>query len=221
MASGEETRIAVLGMGRFGLSVCEELMKLGAEVLAVDSDPGLIQGLTNDVTHAAVADTTDAEALRQLGIPDFKKVVVAIGTNIEASILTVSTLADFKIPKIMAKAVSRQHGRILQRVGAHYVVAPEHDMGERVAHRIMGGILDYIQFDDDYAMVKTVAPAAAVGHTLAESAIRSKLGVTIVAVKRRNGEFTYATQQTVIERGDVLIVGGSVSSVEQFAELPS
>lgn len=222
MASNAETRIAVLGMGRFGLSVCDELMKLGAEVLAVDSDPKLIQGLTNDVTHAAVADTTDPEALEQLGIPDFKKVVVAIGTNIEASILTVSTLADFKIPKILAKAISRQHSRILQRVGAHYVVAPEHDMGERVAHRIMGGILDYIQFDDDYAMVKTVAPHAAVGHTLGESAIRSKLGVTVVAVKRRGDKsFNYATQQTIIEKGDVLIVGGTVSDVEEFAELPS
>jgi trk system potassium uptake protein TrkA len=221
LASNEESRIAVLGLGRFGLSVCEELMKLGAEVLAIDSDPKIIQSLTNDVTHAAVADTTDVEALEQLGLKDFTKVVVAIGTNIEGSILTVSALADLGIPKILAKAISRQHARILQRVGAHYVVAPEHDMGERVAHRIMGGILDYIQFDDDYAMVKTVAPSAAVGHTLGESAIRSKLGVTVVAIKRKDGHFSYATPSTVVEKGDVLIVGGKVDDVEEFAGLPS
>lgn len=220
MANSSQNRVAVLGLGRFGLSLCEELMKLGLEVLAVDSDPKIIQSMTNDVTHAAVADSTDPEALTQLGVPDFERAVVGIGNNIEASILTTSALADFGIPKILAKAVSAQHARILERVGAHYVVRPEHDMGARVAHRITGGIMDYIQFDEDYAMVKTVAPSAAVGHTLGESASRSNFGVTVVAVKHRGGEYIYATQTTMIEKGDVLIVGGKPGDVERFAELP-
>ncbi|CAM3655329.1 potassium channel family protein [Smaragdicoccus niigatensis] len=221
MANSSQNRVAVLGLGRFGLSLCDELMKLGVEVLAVDSDPKIIQSVTNDVTHAAVADTTDPEAMSQLGIPDFEKAVVGIGTNIEASILTASVLVDFGIPKILAKAVSAQHARILERVGAHYVVRPEHDMGARVAHRITGRILDYIEFDPEYAMVKTIAPAAAVGNTLGESASRSNFSITVVAVKHRGGEYIYATESTMIEKGDVLIVGGKPQDVERFAQLPS
>lgn len=212
-------RVVIIGLGRFGGSIAMELSQQRADVLALDSNPKLVDRYSDEVTHAAVVDSTDDEALRQLGVHEFKRAVVAIGADLEASILTTSLLAEFGVPNIWAKALSRQHARILERVGAHHVVLPEHDMGERVAHLVMGRMLDYIEFEDDYAMVKTVAPAEAVGHPLGESQLRSKYGITIVSIKRRGEGFTYATAETVIRPGDLLIVAGTTEATERFAEL--
>ncbi|MBA0125482.1 TrkA family potassium uptake protein [Haloechinothrix sp. YIM 98757] len=209
----------IIGLGRFGGSLALELVRQKTDVLAIDTSPKLIDQYSDEVTHAAVADSTDPDALRQLGVHHFKRAVVSIGADLEASILTTSLLADFGIPNIWAKALSRQHARILERVGAHHVVLPEHDMGERVAHLVMGRMLDYIEFEDDYALVKTVAPAEAVGRPLGESQLRSKYGVTVVSIKRRGEGFTYATAETVVRRGDLLIVAGKSAETEKFAEL--
>ncbi|GAA5123869.1 TrkA family potassium uptake protein [Haloechinothrix salitolerans] len=212
-------RAVIIGLGRFGGSLALELARQRTDVLAIDSSPKLVDKYAEDLTHAVVADSTDEDALKQLGVHQFRRAVVAIGADLEASILTTSVLADFGIPNIWAKALSRQHARILERVGAHHVVLPEHDMGERVAHLVMGRMLDYIEFEDDYAMVKTVAPAEAVGRPLAESELRSKYGITVVSIKRRGEGFTYATAETVVRRGDLLIVAGKSTDTERFAEL--
>lgn len=209
----------VLGLGRFGSSLALELVAQGVEVMAVDSDPKLVQRHADDLTHAVVADTTDAEVMRQLGVDEFERAVVGIGTNLEASILTTAVLVDFGIPNIWAKAISREHGRILERIGAHHVVLPEHEMGERVAHIVTGKILDYIEFEDDYAMIKTRPPREAIGKPLGQSRLRGKYGVTVVGVKRPGEGFDYATAETVVERGDVLIVAGKVTDVERLADL--
>ncbi|MQA09822.1 MAG: TrkA family potassium uptake protein [Pseudonocardiaceae bacterium] len=208
----------VIGLGRFGGSLASELAERGSEVLALDADPRLVQQYSEELTHTAIADTTEAETLRQLGVPDFRRAVVAIG-DLEASILTTSLLVDFDIPHIWAKAVSRQHGRILQRVGAHHVVQPEADMGERVAHLVTGRMLDYIEFEDDYAIVKTLAPAEAANLQLSESNLRVKYGITVVGIKRPGEGFTYATADTVLHRNDILIVSGRSHEVEHFADL--
>ncbi|WP_231104672.1 potassium channel family protein [Haloechinothrix halophila] len=216
-ASGN--RAVIIGLGRFGGSLALELARQHTDVLAIDTSAKLVDKYAEDVTHAVVADSTDEDALKQLGVHQFRRAVCAIGADLEASILTTSLLADFGIPNIWAKALSRQHARILERVGAHHVVLPEHDMGERVAHLVMGRMLDYIEFEDDYAMVKTVAPAEAVGRPLAESELRSKYGITVVSIKRRGEGFTYATADTVVRRGDLLIVAGKATDTERFAEL--
>ncbi|RCW38460.1 trk system potassium uptake protein TrkA [Halopolyspora algeriensis] len=217
--SARPSRVVVIGLGRFGSSVALELVEHGSEVLALDTRSHLVQQFSEEVTHAAVADSTDPEVLRQLDVPDFHRAVVAIGDDLEASILTTSVLADFEIPSIWAKAVSRRHGSILERVGAHHVVLPEHDMGERVAHLVTGRMLDYIEFEDDYAIVKTLAPAAAAERPLGDSNIRSKYGVTVVGIKRPGQGFTYATAETVLHRGDILIVSGRSRDVERFADI--
>ncbi|WP_433716397.1 potassium channel family protein [Nocardia sp. CA-084685] len=211
--------MVVIGLGRFGSALARELVTHGSEVLAIDSSPHLVQQYSDELTHVAVADTTDKEALEQLGVPEFPHAVVGIGSNMEASILTTSLLADFEIPRIWAKATSRQHGQILERVGAHHVVLPEHDMGERVAHLVAGRMIDYIEFDDDYAMAKTVAPKAAIGKTLTGSGLRHYFDITVVAIKHRGGEFTYATADTVVAEGDHLIVSGRIEDVERFADM--
>ncbi|MET8468844.1 TrkA family potassium uptake protein [Streptomyces sp. NPDC006422] len=217
-SSGDQ-RVAVIGLGRFGSSLANELMRRGWDVLGIDTDARLVQKLSDSLTHSAVADCTDPEALRQLGIHEFTSVVVGIGTDIEASILVTSNLLEAEVPNIWAKAIGHQHGQILERLGAHHVVLPEHEMGERVAHLVTGRMLDFIEFDDDYALIKTVAPEAVTGVPLGQSLVRSRHGVTVVGIKRAGEDFTHATADTVVEKGDVIIVTGRTPAVEAFAEL--
>lgn len=214
-----KSRIAVLGLGRFGSSLALELMLQDWEVVGIDADSAVVQSYADRFAHAAVANTTDEQALRQLGVHDMAHAVVGIGTDLEASILTTSLLADFEIPNIWAKAVNRQHARILERVGAHHVVLPEHEMGERVAHLVTGHILNFIEFEDDYAIVKTRAPVEVFDRTLADAALRSRYGVTVVSIKRPGEDFTYATADTTVYAGDILIVAGRTGQVEAFANL--
>ena len=213
----DSRQVAVLGLGRFGSSLALELIEQGIEVLGVDVSEPLVQKYADSLTRTAVADTTDPEVLSQLGIADFDRVVVGIGSDLEASILTCAVLVDFQIPNIWAKAITRQHGRILDRVGATHVILPEQDMGQRVAHLVIGRMLDYIKFDDNFAMVKTIAPEHVLDKSLADSHIRSRWGITVVGLKQVGQQFTYATQDTVPRRGDVMIVSGTVKAVESFA----
>ncbi|MFD5325966.1 potassium channel family protein [Streptomyces sp. NPDC127092] len=215
-----DQRVAVIGLGRFGYSLANELMRRGWDVLGIDADARLVQKYSDTLTHTAVADSTDPEVLRQLGVHEFTSAVVGIGSSIEASILISSNLLDAGVPNIWAKAVSRQHGQILERLGVHHVVLPEHEMGERVAHLVTGRMLDFIEFDDDYALVKTVAPVSATGRPLGESQVRSRYGVTVVGIKRSGEDFTYATAETVVEKGDIIVVTGKTQAVEVFTELP-
>jgi trk system potassium uptake protein TrkA len=214
-----DQRVAVIGLGRFGSSLANELMRRGWDVLGIDTDARLVQRMSDGLTHSAVADCTDPEVLHQLGVHEFTSAVVGIGTDIEASILIASNLLEAEVPNIWAKAISRQHGQILERLGVHHVVLPEHEMGERVAHLVTGRMLDFIEFDDDYALVKTVAPDIATGVPLGQSQVRTKYGITVVGIKRPGEDFTYATAETVVQRGDVIVVTGKTRAVESFAEL--
>ncbi|HSE10615.1 MAG TPA: TrkA family potassium uptake protein [Nocardioidaceae bacterium] len=209
----------VIGLGRFGKSLALELMEEGAEVLGVDEDPKTVQSLAGRLTHVVEADSTDEEALRQLSVNEFDRAVVGIGSDLEASILTSSILVNFGIRSIWAKAISHSHKRILTQLGVHHVVRPEHDMGKRVAHLVRGRMLDYIEFDDGYAIVKTTPPESLHGLPLAESRVRSKYGVTIVGVKRKGEDFTHATPETVVHEGDLIIVSGPEDGVEGFSDL--
>lgn len=213
----DNSPVLIIGLGRFGSAIAQTLVQLGHEVLAIDRDPDLVQKYAGALTHVAEADTTSEEALRQLGAADFDRAVVAIGTNIEASILTTSVLVDLEVRTIWAKAITRSHGRILERVGATRVVYPEHDMGERVAHLLSGQLLNYIEFDDGFALVETTPPTAYVGKTLGEAGIRTKHGVTVVCIKRPGEDFTYATPETYIRADDLLIVAGKTRLAERFA----
>lgn len=213
----DDGSVVVIGLGRFGGAVAESLTRLGHQVLAIDSDGQLVQQWSERLTHVVQADSTSTVALRQLGVGDFCRAVVGIGTDIEASVLTVLALEELGVPDIWAKAVSAKHGRILERTGAHHVVFPEHAMGERVAHLVTGKMIDFIEFDDGFAIVKTMAPRELWGLTLAESGVRGKYGVTVVGIKRDRADFTYARPDTGVVEGDILIVSGPTTQVETFA----
>ncbi|PRY16925.1 potassium channel family protein [Kineococcus rhizosphaerae] len=212
--------VVVIGLGRFGRSLALELMEDGqVDVLGIDNDPALVDELAGSLTHAVVADSTKEEALRQLSVHEFDRAVVGIGTNLEASILTVSVLLQFGIRNVWAKAISESHARILTQLGAHKVIRPEHEMGLRVAHLVRGRMLDYIEFDDGYAMVKTTPPAPIVGKSLGQVKLRSTYKVTVVAHHRAGDGFTYATPETVLAADDVIIVSGQIRDVEAFSAL--
>jgi trk system potassium uptake protein TrkA len=209
--------VVVIGLGRFGGAVAESLARLGHEVLAIDEDPEVVQDWADRLTHVVQADSTDTDTLRELGVADFDHAVVGIGADIEASVLTVLALDELKIDHIWAKAITDKHGRILQRVGANHVVFPEAAMGERVAHLVTGKMIDFIEFDDGFAIVKTRAPAEAVGKTLAEVALRTRYGITVVGVKQPGEDFRPALPDSMINPGDLLIVSGPTDVVERFA----
>jgi trk system potassium uptake protein len=208
----------VIGLGRFGGGLAQTLVELGHDVLGVDSNAKLVQAFANRLTHVVEADSTDLDAMRQIGAGDFSTAVVAIGTEIEASILTTAVLVDLRVPRIVAKAVTEPHGRILERVGAHRVVFPERDMGIRVGHSLAGAMIDYFQLDPGFALVETEAPQELVGKTLAEAEVRKRYGITVVCVKPAGGVFTYATPETVVNEGDILVVAGETRRAEDFGE---
>jgi trk system potassium uptake protein TrkA len=212
-----DSSVLVVGLGRFGSSLALALSRLGHEVLAVDARMELVQEYSGRLTHVVQADATSDAALRQIGAQDLDVAVVAIGSDIEASVLATGAIIDLGVKEVWAKAITAAHGRILERIGANHVVFPEGEVGERVAHLLTGKMIDFIQFDDDFAIVKTKAPAEAHGRTLGESALRSKYGVTIVGVKGPGQEFTYAHPETEVHPGDLLIVAGTTEAVEKFA----
>ncbi|HXV35490.1 MAG TPA: TrkA family potassium uptake protein [Gaiellaceae bacterium] len=209
----------VIGLGRFGGGLAETLVGMGHEVLGVDTDPRTVQSFAGVLTHVVEADSTSETAMRQLGAGEFETAVVAIGTEIEASILTTSVLVDLGAPRIVAKAVTEAHGRILERVGAHRVVFPERDMGVRVGHSLAGSMLDYFELDPGFAIVETTAPRILVGKTLADAEVRKRYGITVVCIKPEGGSFTYATPETVPRERDILVVAGEKARAEAFGEL--
>jgi trk system potassium uptake protein len=211
--------VVVIGLARFGGAVADSLVRLGHDVLGIDNSPERVQRWADRLTHVVQGDATDGDALRRLGVHEFGHAVVGIGTHIEASVLAVLALSELGVADIWAKANTRDHGRILERTGAHHIISPEAAMGERVAHMVTGKMIDFIEFDDGFAIVKTRAPLEAVGKTLGQSALRSKYGVTIVGVKRPRTDFTYAQPDTLVEAGDLIIVSGPTKLVQKFAAL--
>lgn len=218
MAKHQEP-VVVIGLGRFGTSLALELDRRGTEVLAVDSRPAVVQRLSGRLSRVVAADAADLEVLRELGVPDFRRAVVAIGTDQQASIVTTALLSDLQVEDIWAKALDQQHASILSRVGAHHVVLPEHEMGERVAHLVSGRLLDWIEIAEDWALAKTRPPREFVGVPLGQSGMRQKRRVTVVSVKAQNQtRFCHAANDTVLAYGDEILVAGHPDDLERFVE---
>src|SRR5690606_22866486 len=206
-------------MGRFGAAIASTLDRLGHDVLVVERDPSLVQHWANRIPLVE-ADATNPEALVQLGASDFPVAVVGVGTALEASVLITGNLVDLGTPQIWAKAISAEHARILQRIGAHHVVSPEADAGSRVAHLVSGKLLDYIEVEDGFTIVKMRPPKEVQGFTLAQSKLRERYGVTVIGVKSPGEDFLYATPETRVSANDLLIVSGHADLLERFAARP-
>lgn len=215
----KDAGVLVIGLGRFGSSIAATLDRLGQDVLAVERSADLIHQWTGRFPLVE-ADATNPEALTQLGIEDFPVAVVGVGSSLEASVLITGNLVDAGTPQIWAKAVSVEHGRILQRIGAHHVVFPEADAGNRVAHLVSGKLMDYIEVEDGFTIVKMRPPKETQGFTIEQSKVRTRYGVTIIGVKPPGEEFIYATPETRISANDLLIVSGHSELLERFAARP-
>jgi len=219
-ADGRAPTVLVVGLGRFGTAVCESLVRQGVEVLAIDTDERRVQKYADELTHTVVADATDGEAMRQLGVGDVDRAVVAIGSDIEASVLSVITLHEAGVERIYAKAITRKHGKILTSIGADHVIYPEYVMGQRVAHMVTDGVADYLEFDDEFAIARCTAPVETWDRNLAESGLRTRHTITVVGLKRPGEPFTYAVPETVVHQGDELVISGRIVDVERFIALP-
>ena len=216
----EREPVLVIGLGRFGLSIVDELLRTGTEVVGVDSDMALVQKVAQHVPDVVAADATDQQALLQIGIKDFRRVVIAIGSDQEASILATSVCVDLGIPDIWAKAQNPQHAKILERIGAHHVVQPEHDMGERIAHLLGGRLSEYVEIAPDWVLARTSVPKYFVGMTLGTSNLRAKYGVTVVGIRKEGTSgFSHADRSTTLEIGDEILLMGTPSSIEEFTEV--
>ncbi|UZN02403.1 potassium channel family protein [Cellulomonas sp. S1-8] len=215
----KDSGVLVIGLGRFGSAIASTLDRLGQDVLAVERNPELVAQWSGRIPLVE-ADAVNPDALEQLGAREFPVAVVGVGSYLEASVLITGNLVDIGVPQIWAKAISSEHARILQRIGAHHVVLPEADAGSRVAHLVSGKMLDYIEVEDGFTVVKMRPPKEAQGFTLAQSKVRERYGVTIIGVKSPGIDFQYATPETRISANDLIIVGGHADLLERFASRP-
>ncbi|MBB6734895.1 potassium channel family protein [Cohnella zeiphila] len=202
-------QFAIIGLGRFGSSIAKFLSEMGYEVLAVDEDAERVQDVAHIVTHAVSADSTDEEAMRALGIRNFDVVVVAIGQDIQSSILTTLILKDMGVSNIIVKAQSELHGKVLNKIGADKVIFPERDMGLRVAHHLISpNILEHIELSTDHSIVDMKLPTALYGKNLKQLDIRAKYNCNVLAIKRGEDMDIAPRPDEPLRENDVLVIVG-------------
>ncbi|MBI0575909.1 TrkA family potassium uptake protein [Neobacillus cucumis] len=211
---------AVIGLGRFGLSIATKLFESGKEVLGVDVNEERVDDAHPYTTHALIADSTDAEALKSIGIRNIDTVIVAIGNDIQASILSVLLLKELGVKKVIAKALNKLHGQVLKKVGADWVVYPERDMGIRVAHQLLSpNVLNFIEISKDYSVEEVKIPEKMTEKTLRELDLRAKFNLTVIAIRHGHEINITPSPDKKIASGDVLVVIGENSDLERFSNI--
>ena len=214
-------QFAVIGLGRFGSSLAKELIKQGCEVLGIDKDEEVVNEMSDVLTHTVVANSTDEDTLRSLGIRNFDCAIVAIGDDIQASILTAILLKELGVGFVVAKALSELHGKVLERIGIDRVIFPERDMGIRVAHQLVSpNLLDYIELSKEYTIAELAVPKRLNGVTLKNLDPRAKYGCSVVAIHKKDGVIIAPAANDTLNEKDVMVVIGTNRQIESFeAEL--
>ncbi|MCM3588434.1 TrkA family potassium uptake protein [Mesobacillus maritimus] len=212
---------AVIGMGRFGSSVAATLYKEGNEVLAIDKNSETINDHKDTVSYAVIGDSTEIETMKEVGIRNFDTVIVAIGDDIQASILTVLLLKELDVKHVIAKALSKNHGQVLAKIGADKVIFPEKDMGERVAHHLMAApnVLNFIELSEQYSIEEIHVPRSMTGKNLRELDLRARFNVTVVAIKEKSKINISPDPEENLESDDILLVIGENKDLENFTNL--
>lgn len=214
-----EKQFIVIGLGRFGTSVCKELYKLGHEILAIDLDLNRIDSIKDYSTQAIQANGTDEGALKVLGARNFEHAIVAIGDDLQASVLCTLMLKEMGIKHILVKARDLQHQKILEKVGADRVVQPEYDMGVRLAHYLDSEkVIDYIDISDQYSIIELSASSKVAGHTLAQLAIYTRYDCRVLALKRGDDVNITPSPDDSIQQQDVLVLIGHKRDLKRFEE---
>jgi trk system potassium uptake protein TrkA len=216
---------AVIGLGRFGSAIASTLAALGHDVIGIDANEENVEQMSDVISYAAQLDATDEKALRAAGIQDVDVAVISIGENIESSVLVVMLVQELGIKTIIAKATTPLHGRILEKLGVSRVIFPERDMALRVAHSlVVPNVLDYIELSRDFSIVEVPAPPEFAGHTLRQLAIRSRFGLTLIAIRRKAGDGSGETTNIAPSADDVILAGDVLAllgSNERLTELES
>lgn len=211
----------IIGLGRFGGSICRTLIESGQEVLAIDSSEDRVNEYMNIATHAVVANAQDEMTLRSLGIRNFDQVIVAIGEDIQASILVTLMVKEMGVPKVLAKAQNEYHARVLEKIGADRVVHPERDMGQRIAHNLVSkNILDYLELSDEFSLAEiNVTNRKFYGKTLDELDFRQRFGLNVVAIRRdKQDPIVTPGAEEVVQKDDHLVVIGRDEDVDYLDE---
>lgn len=211
----------VIGLGRFGAAVARELARRGQAVLALDVNADKVEELSLEIETVAAADATDEAVLRELHVQRMACAIVAIGTDsMEASILATALLRQLGVPRIIARSLGPLHARVLLSVGAHTVVNPEQEIGQRVARRLVQpNILEKLSLAGDVSLAELSAPPSFVGHTPIELKLRERYDVTVVAVRRDGDVQPVGAPDDAFREDDVLIVVGSPEAIDRLAEL--
>lgn len=211
---------AVIGLGRFGTSVAHRLYTAGQEVLGIDVNEERVENAELSVTHAIMADTTEEETLKSIGIRNFDCVIVAIGNDMQSSILTTLLLKELGVEKVIAKALNKNHGQVLTKVGADWVIYPERDMGERVANQLLSpNMLNYIELSKEYNIEEIILPMSMKGKSLRELDLRAKYNISVIAIVS-NGEIIIApSPDQDIHEKDMLLVVGNKEDLAFFANI--
>ncbi|MBM7710540.1 potassium channel family protein [Enterococcus xiangfangensis] len=211
----------IIGLGRFGGSICRTLIESGQEVLAIDSNEDRVNEYMNIATHAVVANAQDELTLRSLGIRNFDHVIVAIGEDIQASILVTLMVKEMGVPNILAKAQNEYHARVLEKIGADRVVHPERDMGQRIAHNLISkNILDYLELSDEFSLAEiNVTNRKFYGKTLDELDFRQRFGLNVVAIRRdKQDPIVTPDAEEIVQKNDHLVVIGRDEDVDYLDE---
>lgn len=205
---------AIIGCGRFGSAIAETLYDLGNEVLAIDKNPELIKEISNHVTYAVEADAMDESVLGELGLSNFDVVVVSIGSDLESSIMATLVAKELGVKRVIAKAQSELHGKLLSKIGADKVVFPERDMGVRVAHNITSSnILDYIELSPEFSILEVAALEGWYNKSLSDLRLRNKYGVNVIAIKQEEGIAISLSANHIVKQGDVLVIIGRTKDI--------
>ena len=217
--SKTEKQFAVIGLGRFGGSVCRELYSLGHEVMAIDIDMERVESFVDYSTQAVQGDSTDEAFLKSIGIRNFDHVIVAIGENIQASVLTTLNLKELGVMKVWVKAQNTYHQKVLEKIGADKVIHPEVDMGIRVANSMSSNhLVDYINLSDEYSIGEYQAPNLIDNKTLQDLNFRGKYRVNILAIRRGNLVNINPLPTDIVKEGDVLVAMGLNKDLNRFEE---
>lgn len=208
---------AVIGLGRFGTAVAKVLAELGNEVLAVDKDPEVIKEVSSLVTYAVEADVMDETVLMDLGISNMDAVVISIGSDLQASIMATLISKELGVKRVVAKAQTELHGKVLKKIGADRIIFPERDMGSRVAHNLTSrNILDYIEVSPEFSILEVEALKSWAGKDLKELRLRNKYGVNVIAIKRGSHVNISPSSDDEIKDGDIVIIIGSAEDVKKI-----
>ena len=209
----------VLGLGRFGSAIATTLVELGQEVLGVDNDEEKVNDLKDKITQAVQADITEERALKELGVSNFDTAVVAIGSNLETSILVTMMLKEMGLKYIIAKAQNNLHAKVLEKIGVDKIVFPERDMGRRIANNLVTpNIKDYIELEPDYSISEIEALPEFVNKTLRQLDLQNKYGINVLAIKRGANFNISPKAKDIIKRDDFLIVIGEAKRITELTD---